>query len=324
MARQCQPGNPTGRNPGVTLGAIVGEAALHGRDKVTLLADDLWRPLGPWLEQLVAESSGKQGKGILPIESEPQQAPEQYSADRLFVYLRSDGGLDDFCSRLRNAGHPVISLAPVDAGDLGAEFYRWEIAVAVACSIIGVNSFDQPDVQDNKDRTAKKVKEYQQTKKLDEGKPFWENPQARVFGQEIAVEDSKDVSVVVREFLKQSKEGDFVAINAYLPRNPQNTANLQELRRCVQELTGRPTTLGFGPRFLHSTGQLHKGGANNGLFLQITEDPGEDLQIPGLGLSFGTMERAQALGDLEALLARKRRAIRIHLLKAKVPDLLAS
>jgi transaldolase/glucose-6-phosphate isomerase len=322
MAAQCAEDVPAGRNPGLVLGAIIGQAALNGRDKVIFLADALWQPVGPWMEQLIAESSGKQGKGILPVESEPLQPVEWYSNDRLFVYLKADGQHAGMAGALRQAGHPVLTIESSDRYNLGAEFYRWEVATAVACSMIGVNSFDQPDVQDNKNRTSRKVMAFRDTGALDEGLPIWSNDAAKVFGKPFnGMDDVRTLPDLVKKFLNQAKSGDYVAINAYLPRNPVMLEQLQAIRWRIQELTGRPTTLGFGPRFLHSTGQLHKGGPNNGVFLQITADPVTDQVIPGQGMTFGTLERAQALGDLEALLARERRAIRVHLLNGLVGSL---
>ncbi len=194
----------------------------------------------------------------------------------------------------------------------------------MACSVIGVNGFDQPDVQDNKDRTNRKVMEYKETGRLDEGKPLWADDSAKLFGPVFpGFSESQSLKEQLRTFLSQSSEGDFIAINAYIPRNSQTFAQLQALRKRIQDLTGKPTTLGFGPRFLHSTGQYHKGGRNQGIFLQITTDPKEDLDIPGQGLSFKVLERSQALGDLEALIARKRRAIRVHLVDGNIDQLLA-
>ncbi|MBE3142311.1 MAG: bifunctional transaldolase/phosoglucose isomerase, partial [Planctomycetes bacterium] len=325
MAGQCRPEIPAGRNPGLVLGAILGEAALHGRDKLTLLADPKIGSLGSWLEQLVAESSGKQGKGIIPVDGEPPAKPPGYSSDRLFVYLRQSGTLDQTVEKLQKAGQPAITLPIPDEYHLGAEFYRWGIAIAIACSILQVNGFDQPDVQDSKDRTSQKIAELRQSGSLDEGKPIWEVEGGRIYGKPFAgLDQAKNLAQAVELFLKQAKPGDYVALNAYLPRNNHNFATLQKIRAHVLKQTGTATTLGFGPRFLHSTGQLHKGGPNSGLFLQITSDTSQDLAIPGEDITFGDLERAQALGDLEALLARGRRAIRIHLDKGTRLDALVN
>jgi transaldolase/glucose-6-phosphate isomerase len=322
MAAQCAGDVPTGRNPGLVLGAVLGEAYLQGRDKLTLLADPKVSTFGAWLEQLVAESSGKQGKGIVPVDLEPALPPRQYSADRLFAYICFDGSVEDRARKLRQRGQPVLTLALSDAYDIGAEFFRWEYATAVACAILGVNAFDQPDVQDNKDRTNAKVKAYQEARTFNEGQPIWEGAGGRVYGWNFpGLNGARTLADVVRTFIEQSREGDYIALNAYLPRNPRTFASLQKLRARIVKKTGRATTLGFGPRFLHSTGQLHKGGANNGLFLQITHNPAEDLEIPTEQISFGSLERAQSLGDLEALLARGKRAIRVHLVDGTIKDL---
>lgn len=323
MAGQCAGEVPAGRNPGLVLGAVLGEAYLQGRDKLTLLADPQVATFGAWLEQLIAESSGKQGKGIVPVDLEPALPPRQYGADRLFAYIRFDGAQDERAQKLRQHGQPVLTLALSDAYDLGAEFFRWEYATAVACAILDINAFDQPDVQDNKDRTNAKVKSYQESRTLDEGQPIWEGAGGRVYGWNFpGLNGARTLADVVRTFVEQSREGDYIAINAYLPRNPRNFSSLQKLRARIVKKTGRASTLGFGPRFLHSTGQLHKGGANNGLFLQITQRPAVDVEIPTEQISFGSLERAQSLGDLEALLARGKRAIRVHLINGSIKDLI--
>ena len=323
MADQCGPDVPAGRNPGLVLGAVLGEAALQGRDKLTILADPAVESFGSWLEQLVAESSGKQGKGIVPVDLEPELPAKRYADDRLFVYIRFGGELADRANLLRAAGQPVLTLSLIDAYDLGAAFYRWQVATAAACSVLGVNSFDQPDVQDSKDRTLAKIMAFQATRTLDEGQPVWEGPGGRVYGWDFpGLNGCRALADVVRSFLGQSREGDYIAINAYLPRNPRMFGRLESLRSYILKATGRATTLGFGPRFLHSTGQLHKGGADNGMFLQITAQPAITLEIPAAGMTFGTLERAQALGDLEALLARGKRAIRIHLVEGEIKDLI--
>jgi transaldolase/glucose-6-phosphate isomerase len=327
MATQCQADVPAARNPGLVLGAVLGEATLAGRDKLTLLADPELASIGAWIEQLVAESSGKHGKGIVPIDLEPQA--QSYGSDRLFVYLRQSGTLADFADKLRKSGQPVLELSVPEEYHLAAEFYRWEYATAVACSILDENAFDQPDVQDSKNRTKQKIASYREVGKFDEGKPSWNGNDGQVYGQISdeqgaqlrEIEDARTLGELITQFLKQVKPGDYVAINAYLPRNSTTFGRLQKLRKAIQKMTGVATTLGFGPRFLHSTGQLHKGGADNGVFIQITADPSQDLDIPEEGITFGVLERAQALGDLEALQARGRRAIRVHLEKGSFPAL---
>ena len=287
------------RNPGLVFGVVMAEAALDGRDKLTILADASLATVGSWLEQLVAESSGKDGKGIIPVDCEPLGDVAVYGKDRLFVYLRESGDLDKEVAALREAGQPVLELTFSSNYALGAEFYRWEVATAVACHIMGVNAFDQPDVQDSKDRTNSKIEEYKKNGELEEGEfvPF------------------KGAKPAIKQFLAQKNGDDFVVINAYLPRNEDMTSALQDLRVMLRDKTKCAVTLGFGPRFQHSTGQLHKGGPDKGLFLQITSNPVKDVEIPTEGMSFGTLERAQALGDYEALKARRRRVLRVHLTK---------
>ena len=314
MMRQCAADVSGARNPGLVLGAIMGQAAVNGRDKLTFLADEAVAPLGAWLEQLIDESSGKQGKGILVVDGEPLAAPESYRSDRLFVYLRHAGSLDAQVEKLQQAGHPVLVFGLSDIYDLGVEFYRWEVATAFACAVLGINAFDQPDVQDSKTRTVNKINAYVQSGKLDEGQPIWEKPGMRAFSTMQPAGSSLQESL--QAFLAAAGKGagrNYVAINAYLPRNAASAATLTGLRRAIQQGTGCATTLGFGPRFLHSTGQLHKGGPDSGLFLQITSDPASDLEIPGQKLSFGVMERCQALGDYEALAARNRPILHLHL-----------
>jgi transaldolase / glucose-6-phosphate isomerase len=322
MADQCQPDVPVGRNPALMLGAVLGVAALQGRDKLTILTDPEFDSFGSWLEQLTAESSGKDGKGIVPVDLEPILKAKNYSKDRLFAYIHGSGQLEDKAERLMLVGYPVVVIEVHDGYQLAAEFYRWEIAVAIACSILGVNSFNQPDVQDSKDRTKTKINEYRETGSIQEGSPIWEGQGGRVYGRSFpGLEQAQSLKEVVHLFVRQAGEGDYIAINAYLPRNQRMLNSLQKLRRSILKDTGHATTLGFGPRFLHSTGQLHKGGPNNGVFLQITDQLLKDLDIPDQNMSFGTLESAQALGDLEALLARDRRAIRVHLTTADIEDL---
>ena len=297
MMAQTAPNVLAARNPGLVLGAVMAEAALAGRDKLTILADTPLVTIGSWLEQLIAESSGKDDKGIVPVDREPLGDVSVYGQDRLFVYLRQTGDYDENIAALQTAGQPVLEIPVPETYDLGAEFYRWEFAIAVACHILGVNAFDQPNVEDAKKRAKARIADYQEKGKLEEGEfvPL------------------KDAGPALSKFMNASKEGDYIAIAAFLPRNAEMIAALQDLRVAIREKTKRAVTLGFGPRFLHSTGQLHKGGANNGLFLQITADPVDDIDIPTQGMSFGTLELAQALGDYEALTARGRRVLRVHL-----------
>jgi transaldolase/glucose-6-phosphate isomerase len=296
------------------LGAVLGQAAVEGRDKLTFLAEETVAPLGAWVEQLIAESSGKQGKGIIVVDGEPVGNPKSYGEDRLFVHLRQSGILDTVVEELQKAGQPVLTYQISDVYDLSAEFYRWEVATAFACAVLGVNAFDQPDVQDNKTRTNNKLIAYNQFGKLEEGQPIWEKQGMRAFSNlpqgGIGLEES------LLAFMEAAGTGAgryYVAINAYLPRQGTTSHLLTELRLAIREKTGCATTLGFGPRFLHSTGQLHKGGPDSGFFLQITSEPVEDLRIPGQKMSFGILERCQALGDFEALAARNRRILRLHL-----------
>jgi transaldolase / glucose-6-phosphate isomerase len=312
MARQCSADVPAGRNPGLVLGAVLGEAVHQGRDKLTLIADDELLPFGSWLEQLIAESSGKDGTGIVPIDQEPLGEPGLYGADRIFVYLKRGGKHLDQINRLQDAGYPVLTLTFENDYDLGAEFYRWEIAVAVACAVLGVNPFDQPNVQDNKKRTDARIIAYHEFGKIGEGEPVWKGERLLVYGN-LLPDAQSSLTDVLGDFLALGCEGEYVALNAYLPRNNQYKELLQRLRQVIRKRTGLATTVGFGPRFLHSTGQLHKGGVNNGLYLQITAEAVQDMAIPGWGLTFGIMARAQALGDLEALQAQGRRVIRVHL-----------
>jgi transaldolase/glucose-6-phosphate isomerase len=320
MMHQCAPKVSGSRNPGLVLGALIGQAAVTGRDKLTFLSDETLGPLGAWLEQLIDESSGKQGKGIIVIDGEPIALPENYGDDRLFVYLRHEGRLDPAIEKLKQAGHPVLVFDIADVYDLGAEFYRWEVATAFACSLLGINAFDQPDVQDSKTRTVNKINAYNQSGKLDEGKAIWTKQGFQAFSTiPMAGSGLRKSLDALLESASTGSGRNYVAINAFLPRNSANTAILTELRQALRQMAGYATTVGFGPRYLHSTGQMHKGGPDTGLFLQITVDPEKDLGIPGQKMSFGTLERGQALGDYEALAARGRRILRLNL---KSPDLL--
>ena len=317
MADECAANKPYGRNPGLVLGAIIGEAALHGKDKLTIIADPEISPFGAWLEQLIAESSGKQGKGILPIDGEVPAKPDIYGKDRLFVYFRRSGKYDQEQKLLLQAGHPVLNQNLEDDYALGSEFFKWEFAIATACAIIGVDAFDQPDVQDSKTRTVNKIDYYQKHHSFQEDSPILTDHGVSVGGN--IVSGDGQLTDLVGEALDSVKPGDYIALNAYLARDTNNETTLQALRSWAREKTHSATTLGFGPRFQHSTGQLHKGGENNGMFLVITSKPKRDIEIPEEGLSFGAMEHGQALGDMEALENRDRKVLHIHL---DDPDLL--
>ena len=313
MMNDCRGTVPAGRNPGLVTGAVLGEAALGGRDKLTLIADPQLASFGSWLEQLIAESTGKQGKGIVVIDGEPITEPQNYGADRLFVHLKKSNAVNPAMEALKKAGHPVLEFVIPDLDALSHEFYRWEIATAVACHILGINAFNQPDVQDNKDRTKKKIETYQKTGLLEEPNPTWEGHGIKLFSNQIIL--ASGWNSILSSFIKLAALGDYIALNAYLPRNEEILNSLMILRQKVGEISGVPTTLGFGPRFLHSTGQLHKGGPESSLFIQLTANPEKDIEIPTKGnpITFGILQKAQAIGDYEALEARGRRILRLHL-----------
>ena len=314
MAQQCSPETPAGRNPGLVLGALIGSASLLGRDKLGIITDPAFASLGSWLEQLIAESSGKEGKGIVPVDNEPVIIPPASEQDRLYVYINYDGTRQGAVTKLRSLGHPVLTIAVPEIQDLLAEFYRWEIAIAYACMLLEVNTFDQPNVQLSKTLTKDYIKAYHQQGSLDLGSVIWENEEAIVYGDSaFDFSGADDLNALISQYVSRAKEGDYVAINAYLPRNAATTAKMENLRESIAQQTRRAVTLGFGPRFQHSTGQLHKGGKNNILLLYITKDPATDFEVPGQDISFATLAMAQTLGDKQANLNVGRRAIRVHL-----------
>jgi transaldolase/glucose-6-phosphate isomerase len=319
MAHACASCVPAKDSPGMVLGAAMGELARRGRDKVTLLVPEPIASLGLWLEQLLAESTGKEGAGLIPIAGEPLGSPDVYGEDRLFVDIdvngRADGarergrGATDRLAALRAAGHPVITIRLDDLLDLGQEFFRWELATATAGAVLGINPFDQPNVQESKENTDRLLDLAREERRLPEEQPMLVEGPLRIDAPHAAV----TVAETLARFLGQAHPGDYVALTAYLTEEPANDKALQELRRRLRDRLRLATTLGYGPRFLHSTGQLHKGGPNTGLFLQLTADDPVDLPIPGQPYTFGMFKRAQALGDLEALRRHGRRVARIHL-----------
>lgn len=320
MKQQCGVQIPAARNPGLALGAVLGEAALAGRDKLTVLADAPLSAFALWVEQIIAESSGKHGKGILPVPLEPLGEPGVYGNDRLFVYLRQTGELDESLKALKEAGHPVIEYAIPDLYEVGAEMYRWEVATVIACSILGVNAFDQPNVETSKKITKAKISDYQKSGSLDEGKSTQTSDGFGVFSPSSVT--GSTLAEVLNNFLAKAKPNGYVAINAYLPRGEDIIKQLQEMRVAIRARTGNPVTAGFGPRFQHSTGQFHKGGPDNALFIVITAEPAADFEVPTEGLTFGTLIRAQALGDYEALIEAGRKVLRVHLLRVQDMPLL--
>ncbi len=324
MRAQCAESVPVARNPGLALAAVMAEAALTGRDKLTVLCDAPLSAMAGWVEQIIAESSGKHGKGILPVPLEPLGDVSVYGNDRAFVYLRRTGELDTAMKSLREAGHPVIEFMISDFYETAAEMYRWEVATSIACSILGVNAFDQPNVESSKKITKAKIADYQKTGQLDEGKPAWQGEDFTVYSSSSV--NGKSLADVLNNFLRNAQPNGYVAINAYLPRDDKMIESLQELRVAIRAKTGNAVAAGFGPRFQHSTGQFHKGGPGNALFLVITAEPEADFEIPTEGLTFGTLIRAQALGDYEALIENGRKVLRIHLSNprdvASIPQLI--
>ena len=292
LVHDCVPLVQPSDNAGAWWGAIMGEAGLAGRDKVTILCPPELAGFGLWAEQLIAESTGKEGRGLVPIAGEPLGAPAVYRSDRLFAYLRLGRELDEGVKRLRDAGHPVVTFTLRDTLDLAEELFRWEFGTAVAGAILGINAFDEPNVQESKDNTRALLAQYEASGSL---------PALASAGGSL------------KDLLASVQPGDYVATMAYVQTTPRREAALQRLRTAIRDRYLVATTLGYGPRFLHSTGQLHKGGPNSGLFVQITADDATDVAIPGEKYSFGTLKRAQALGDFQSLERHGRRAIRIHL-----------
>ncbi len=295
------PGVPSLESPGVWLGVIMAEAAAAGRDKLTLMLSPQVETFGLWLEQLVAESTGKQGKGIIPIVGEQVGSPEVYGNDRLFVYLRIDeqGIYDQQVSVLEKAGHPVVTLRLHGPYDIGREMFRWEFATAVAGALLGINPFDEPNVQEAKDITNKFLKAYKNDGKLP-AVDQWEI-------------DDPDLPSALTNFFKQVRHGDYLAFNVFLRPGGEDGERLQSMRDFLRDKFKIATAVGFGPRYLHSTGQIHKGGADNGCFILVTDDEDEDIQVPGESYSFGVLKSAQSMGDYAALKKRGRRALNIHL-----------
>jgi transaldolase/glucose-6-phosphate isomerase len=324
MVRACGPSVPVEGNTGAVLGIILGTAAQSGRDKVTIFTSPDISDLGAWLEQLLAESTGKVGKGIIPVDREELGPPEVYGSDRVFVYIHTDFGTDvkteAKLAAIEKAGHPVVRISMSDIYDLGAEFFRWEIATAVAGSIIGINAFNQPDVEASKIATKNLTAQYEQTGSLPPEKPVVEDGGIKLFTDEKNAADlakiaggDKTVAGYLKAHLHRIGTGDYFAVLGYIQMNEDHEKQFQAIRHAVRDKKQVATCLGFGPRFLHSTGQAYKGGPNSGVFLQITCDDAVNLPVPGQKYTFGIVKAAQARGDFQVLAERGRRVLRVHL-----------
>lgn len=323
MVHSCASSVPAKENPGVVLGNILGMLAKQGRDKVTLITSPGIADLGAWLEQLLAESTGKEGKGLIPVDQEILGVPEVYGNDRIFAYIcldsAPDSAQDAAVMTLEQAGQPVVRISVADPYQLGQEFFRWQIATAVAGSIIGINAFNQPDVEASKVMARQLTAEYEKTGTLPPETPLLTEAGIQLFAAPktaafFAAENKRDSLVnYLRVHLTRVESGDYFALLAYIERNDRHQAQLQEIRQMIRDAKHVATCLGFGPRFLHSTGQAYKGGPNSGVFLQITCDDAIDLPVPQQKYTFGTVKAAQARGDFQVLAERDRRALRVHL-----------
>jgi transaldolase/glucose-6-phosphate isomerase len=323
MVRSCGPDVPPHENPSVQLGLAMGLAGLEGRDKVTILSSRKVADFGAWAEQLIAESTGKEGKGLIPIDGEPLGDVAVYGQDRFFIDLRTEGegkaAHDDKLAALEKAGHPVVRVVMKSIDHIGQEFFRFEIATAVAGAVLGINPFNQPDVEDAKIKTRELIAAFEKTGALPPEKPVMASAQADIYTDDKNAAALRragadgDLSSWLKAHLSRSGAGDYVALLAYIERNRAHIDALQHMRLQVRDNRHVATCAEFGPRFLHSTGQAYKGGPNNGVFLQITTDDAEDLAIPGQKATFGVIKAAQARGDFDVLTERGRRALRVHL-----------
>jgi transaldolase/glucose-6-phosphate isomerase len=321
MQRSCGPDVPPADNPGIQLGIALGLAASRfGRDKVTIIASPGIADFGAWLEQLLAESTGKHGLGLIPVVGEPLASPEHYGSDRFFAYLQLDGEVDVPQSAailaLEQAGHPVARIHLPDIWHLGQEFFRWEIATAVAGAVIGIDPFDQPDVEAAKEETSALTRHYEETHALpDEASIFRENGIILYSDprNESELGKHESLSGYLESHFDRVSSGDYAALLAYLPRDDANSSALTAMRTRIRDSTGAATCVGYGPRFQHSTGQVYLGGPNSGVFLQITCDDPVDIDIPGHSCSFAVVKAAEARGNFTVLAERGRRALRVHL-----------
>jgi transaldolase / glucose-6-phosphate isomerase len=320
MVRSCESSAPPADNAGVVLGTILGVLGKSGRDKVTIVASPGIADFGAWLEQLLAESTGKQGKGLIPVDAEPLGAPDVYGNDRVFAYLRlvneADAEQDKAVAALERAGNPIVRIGVTDRYHIGQEFFRWELATAVAGAILGINPFDQPDVEASKEKTRELTAAYEQTGQLPPEEPLLEESGITIFASEKdskVFKDAKTLAKCLATHFGTLRLGDYCALLAYVERNDEHRDTLQDIRVLIRDHKHVATCLGFGPRFLHSTGQVYKGGPNTGVFLQITCDDPADLPVPDQKYTFGVVKAAQARGDFAVLAERGRRVLRIHL-----------
>ena len=324
MLAACAPGVPAAENPGLVLGTILGVCASQGIDKLTLVASPGVHDLGAWLEQLIAESTGKEGKGIIPVDRERVASPKAYGKDRIFAYLRlesaPDAAQDAAVLALEAAGHPVVRIHVATPYDLAEEFVRWEVATAIAGSILKINPFNQPDVEASKIATRAITSEYEKNGKLPPEAPFFEVDGVRLFADPKNTEAlskasgaSPSLATYLKAHLARVGAGDYLGLLAYIPMTSAHESALQAIRHRVRDEKRVATCLGFGPRFLHSTGQAYKGGPNSGVFLQITCDDAKDVPVPGQRYTFGVVKASQARGDFQVLAERNRRALRVHL-----------
>ncbi len=313
MARACDSCVPAEMNPGLCLGAAMAELASKGKDKLTLVVSKRVAALGLWLEQLIAESTGKEGRGILPVSDEPLLQPAAYAKDRLFAFLKmkneNDAATERHIRELMDAGQQVVSVEMADVYDLGQEFFRWEFATAIAGAIVGIDAFNQPNVQESKDNTSQLLDEVKTTGRLPEENPVIDEGDLKIYGNA----EGKSLREALKFFFGQSKAGDYVPFMAYVTPGDGVDERIASIRALVQKNLKLATTFGYGPRFLHSTGQYHKGGPNTGLFIQLTANDAVDVPIPGRSYGFSVFKKAQALGDLESLRRHGRRVIRIDL-----------
>jgi transaldolase / glucose-6-phosphate isomerase len=335
MIKRCGDGVPDDGNPGLTLGAIVGGLAKAGRDKLSLYTSSSISRFGLWVEQLVAESTGKEKQGVVPVVGEHIGRPTEYNSDRLFVYLKVDDdpgnhSIDAGIKALREAGHPRVTLRVDDPYALGGEFFRWEYATAVAGKLMDINPFDEPNVTESKQNTNRLLDFYRENKHLPEQTPFVTGKNVDLYLGEGTLKPLRELCTahgyniksrteLLAALITGTRAGDYFGLMAYLPHTQEINNLLEQVQHQLRAVTGRAVTLGYGPRYLHSTGQLHKGGPNNGVFIQLTADHAHDMGVPDQPYSFGILHDAQAAGDLEALQTHNRRTVRVHL-KGNITD----